>query len=51
MASSGDATVVRAGVQKSEPKMLSKPTTLMSAGTLTPACARPRSTPIAMRSL
>ena len=36
---SGAATVVSAGVQKSEPKMLSKPTTLRSRGTTTPTRA------------
>jgi hypothetical protein len=43
--------VVNAGVQKSEPKMLSNPTMLTSLGTGTPARWSPRIRPIAIRSL
>ena len=49
--STGLATVVSGGWQKSAPKMSSWPTTEIAPGTATPRCSSLRSTPIAIRSL
>jgi len=48
---SGAATVVSAGVTMSSRRMLSKPTTLTSSGTLTPIAWKPLMSPIAIWSL
>ena len=48
---SGAATVVNLGVTRSDAKMLSKPTTLTSAGTRAPIAVRPCIRPMASWSL